>query len=71
MNNKGELIFNGGQWQNGTRAGELYADCRYHKERELGGLPSHNEDWDDMPQRWLAIMHVANYGKTVSRRMRI
>ena len=65
------MIRKGGQWQYGTRAGERYVDSRFHIERELVGYPSHNEDWDYMPQRWLAIMHVANYGKTVNRRMRI
>ena len=61
------MILDGGNCQNGARAGELYVD-RFHAERELVGKASWNEDWSDMPQRWLAIMHVANYGATVPRR---
>lgn len=58
-----------GQWQNSTRAGERYVNRRFHTERKLVGYSSH-EDFDDLPERWLAIMHAANHGKTVPRRMR-
>lgn len=57
-------ILEGGQWPYGPFAGSFYINSN-HTEHELVGFPSHHEDWDELPQRWLAIMDVANARKWV------